>query len=134
MKTLWTNWLTAVMSKKVLVASVFVVTVLFLGISLNFPKKVEGKLDLFAKCLADKEVTMYGAAWCSHCQNEKAAFGNSFKFVPYVECPENPKECLAKEVKSYPTWIFPDERRFVGEQGLKKLSDESGCALPQKNQ
>src|SRR3989338_5071516 len=87
-------------------------------------------LDEFAQCLADKNVTMYGAEWCSHCQNEKNAFGSSFRLVPYVECPENPQECLAQKVDRYPTWIFPDGKKFVGEQGLQKLSEESGCSLP----
>lgn len=30
----------------------------------------------------------------------------------------------------YPTWIFQDGKKLVGEQGLRKLSQESGCALP----
>ncbi len=38
-------------------------------------------LDDFAKCLSEKGVTMYGAAWCSHCQNTKKTFGQSFQYV-----------------------------------------------------
>lgn len=99
-------------------------------------EKPAGYLDEFAKCLGDKKVTMYGAAWCSHCQNEKKAFGSSFSYVPYVECPADPKACIDKGIEGYPTWIFPaspggtESRKFIGEQGLKKLSIESGCALP----
>lgn len=89
------------------------------------------KLDGFAQCLAEKKITMYGAAWCSHCQNEKKAFGSSFKYIPYVECPDNPKACLDKGIKGYPTWIFPDGKKLEGEQGLEKLSNESGCSLPE---
>ncbi|MEK7089329.1 MAG: hypothetical protein AAB920_00745, partial [Patescibacteria group bacterium] len=44
-----------------------------------------------AQCLASKKVTMYGTYWCSHCQNQKALFGDAFKYVPYVECTENEK-------------------------------------------
>ena len=88
-----------------------------------------GQYDEFAKCLAVKGITMYGADWCSHCQNEKNAFGSAFEFVSYVECPKNIQQCLAKGIQGYPTWIFPDGRRFEGEQGLKKLSQESGCQL-----
>ncbi|MBI5133986.1 MAG: hypothetical protein HZA81_01190 [Candidatus Taylorbacteria bacterium] len=88
-------------------------------------------LDGFAQCLADKGATMYGAAWCSHCQREKAAFGGSWRLVPYVECPENTKLCVDKGIKGYPTWIFDDGRRFEGEQGIKKLSEVSGCPLPE---
>lgn len=85
--------------------------------------------DAFAQCLAEKEITMYGAEWCPHCQNEKKAFGSSFQYVPYVECPENQKLCIEKEIQGYPTWIFPDGRRLLGEQGLEKLSQASGCPL-----
>ena len=88
-------------------------------------------LDSFAQCLADGKVTMYGADWCPHCQNEKKEFGDSFRLVPYVECPDDPQRCLQEGIKGYPTWVFPDGRRLAGEQGLEKLSKESGCQLPQ---
>ena len=87
-------------------------------------------LDSFAQCLAGKGITMYGADWCPHCQQEKKAFGSAFKYVPYVECPENPKQCLDQGIQGYPTWIFPDGRKLVGEQGLETLARESGCILP----
>jgi len=89
-----------------------------------------GVYDEFAKCLAEKQITMYGAAWCSHCQNEKKAFGLSFQYVPYVECPQNSQLCLEKKIEGYPTWIFPDGKVLTGEQGVGKLSEASGCALP----
>lgn len=88
-----------------------------------------GQYDDFARCLAEKKVTMYGADWCSHCQNEKLAFGDSFRLVPYVECPQNIKACLDKGVEGYPTWILADGKKLVGEQGLEKLSAETGCPL-----
>ena len=90
-----------------------------------------GQLDTFAQCLAGKEVTMYGADWCPHCQSEKKSFGSSFRFISYVECPENPNQCLAAGVNSYPTWIFPDGKKLEGEQGIRRLSQESGCLLPE---
>lgn len=90
----------------------------------------ENKLVDFAKCLAEKKVTMYGAEWCPHCKKQKALFGSSFKYVPYVECPENTKVCLEKKVDGYPTWIFPDGKRLQGEQSLEELSKESSCSLP----
>ncbi len=93
----------------------------------NVPK---GKYDVFAQCLAQKKLTMYGAVWCSHCKAEKARFGDSFKYVPYVECTENPNQCLLKGVEGYPTWIDENGVKYVGEQGLEKLSKISGCELP----
>ena len=97
------------------------------------------ELVALAQCLAEKGVTMYGAAWCPHCQKEKREFGKAFRYVPYVECPENPERCLSLHVTGYPTWIFPDGysptgspvkgKRLVGEQGLTRLSEASGCPL-----
>ena len=88
------------------------------------------KYDVFAQCLASKKLTMYGAVWCSHCKAQKALFGNSFKYVPYVECTENPNECLAKGVEGYPTWIDEKGIKYEGQQSLEKLSEISGCELP----
>lgn len=99
------------------------------------PETVEtgpSKLDGFARCIAKKKIIMYGAEWCPHCQKQKALFGSAFRYISYVECPDNPKVCLDKGVKSYPTWIFPNGRRFEGEQSLEKLSKESSCPLPKK--
>ena len=118
---------------KIILASLVAVLVLaFLAfIFLGRPgNAVSNQLDSFAQCLASKGITMYGANWCPHCQNQKNRFGNSFKFVPYVECPDDPKRCLAAGVTAYPTWIFPDGRKLIGDQEIKKLSDESGCQLP----
>lgn len=96
------------------------------------PKTPFVNLDEFAKCLNQKGIVMYGANWCPHCQNEKKAFGKSFSFVNYVECPENPQRCLAAKIDGYPTWIFPDGRRLIGEQGIENLARESGCPVNQR--
>jgi len=85
--------------------------------------------DEFAKCLADKKVMMYGAAWCPHCLNEKKSFGDSFKYVPYTECPDNIQLCTDRGVRAFPTWILGDGRHLDGEQGLMKLSAETGCPI-----
>jgi len=122
------------MNTKILILAIVVVT-LFGAVYWFYSIKsqpVIGKYDDFAKCLASKNITMYGAAWCAHCQNEKKAFGDSFKYVPYVECPDEPQKCLNEGVTGYPTWVFPDSKKLVGEQGIEKLSQESGCPLPLK--
>ncbi len=93
------------------------------------PRVDTGALDEFARCLAQKSATMYGAYWCSVCKEEKKAFGISFRLVPYVECTAEPKKCLDAGIKGYPTWIFPDGRKFEGIQGVERLSQESGCPL-----
>lgn len=106
--------------------------IIFWMLSFRVATSKPGQYDDFAKCLASKSVTMYGADWCAHCQKEKLAFGDSFQFVPYVECPKDIKGCLAKGIEGYPTWIFPDGKKLIGEQGLEKLSLETGCPLIKK--
>ncbi|MEK7193409.1 MAG: hypothetical protein AAB652_01325 [Patescibacteria group bacterium] len=100
-----------------------------LSIWLFWPVPPHPELNQFAQCLSEKGVTMYGADWCPHCQNEKRAFGDSFRFVPYVECPKEPNRCIAAGINGYPTWVFADGTRFEGEQGIQKLSQKSGCPL-----
>ena len=99
-------------------------------------QETSAALDAFAQCLAERGAVMYGADWCPHCQNEKRAFGSSFRFIPYVECPDDPQRCLAAGITGYPTWIFPaspaggpDGKRLEGEQGIEKLAQESGCII-----
>lgn len=86
--------------------------------------------DDFARCLADKGAKMYGAEWCPHCQTQKNAFGSSFKFVPYVECPQSPQLCLEAGIEGYPTWILPSGEKLLGEQSFEVLAEKTGCALP----
>lgn len=122
------------MSKKILfIIGLIILAIILIVLYLYKPPLVaNSKFDDFAKCLASKNITMYGAAWCSHCQNEKKAFGDSFKYVPYIECPDEPQKCLNEGVTGYPTWVFPDGRKLIGEQGLEKLSQEGGCSFPSK--
>lgn len=87
-------------------------------------------LEEFAQCLGEWGVTMYGADWCSHCQDQKAMFGSAFARVPYVECPDEPKLCQSKGIEGYPTWLFPDGRKLEGAQNVETLARESGCTLP----
>jgi len=89
-------------------------------------------IDDFAKCLTQKNVVMYGASWCTHCQNQKKLFGSAFQFATYVECTENEKLCLAKGVEAFPTWINNDGLKKTGELSFAELAEFSGCALPVK--
>ncbi len=112
----------------IILAGVAITAAIFL--SFYFRGERRGDFDAFARCLTEKGATMYGADWCPHCQNEKNAFGDSFRLVPYVECPDEPKLCLEKGIEGYPTWILGNGKQLVGEQGMEKLSEESGCPLP----
>jgi hypothetical protein len=88
--------------------------------------------DDFAKCLTDNGAVMYGAEWCSHCKEQKAVFGDSFKYINYVECPENTKLCIEKGVEGYPTWIIGTSTKIEGfdNSTIQELSDATSCPLP----
>jgi hypothetical protein len=85
------------------------------------------KTVTLAKCLAQKKITMYGAAWCAHCKDQKEAFGSAWQYVPYVECPDNVQLCISKQIKGYPTWLKTDGTQLEGFVELKKLAEWAGC-------
>lgn len=100
----------------------------FLVVFLNTTRPSED-FSALAQCLSRKGVIMYGAAWCSHCQNQKNEFGKAFSFVPYVECPDSPQACIEAGIKAYPTWVFPDGTKIEGEISPVRLGELSGCSL-----
>ena len=87
-----------------------------------------GKYNTFAQCLTEKGIVMYGTEWCSHCQNQKKAFGSSFKFVNYVDCDKQAQSCDEAGVRGFPTWKIGGED-YPGEQNLFKLASLTGCDL-----
>lgn len=127
----------SIMSKKNVMWSLVVVVLIAAAIALYVSEANKpGPLDAFAKCLKDRGAIFYGAFWCPHCQNQKAMFGSSAHLLPYVECstPDGNSqlaECTAKGVQSYPTWVYPDGTRDVGEIPLATLAQKTGCTLPQ---
>jgi hypothetical protein len=94
-----------------------------------------GVYDAFARCLKDSGAIFYGAFWCSHCQEQKAAFGDSAHLLPYVECSaadgrNQTQICKDKKITGYPTWIFKDGSQLNGKVEMKVLSEKTGCSLP----
>jgi len=90
--------------------------------------------DSFARCLSEQGIKMYGAAWCSHCQAQKAAFGSGWQYVNYVECSTQSDQpqanvCSQAGIEGYPTWIFGDGTKLAGELTFEQLSQKSGCLL-----
>jgi thiol-disulfide isomerase/thioredoxin len=93
-----------------------------------------GPFDDFAKCLKDQGAVMYGAFWCPHCQDQKALFGKSQKFIEYVECSTADSRgttiaCQKENITSYPTWAFSDGSRQTGTMSLSLLAEKTGCEL-----
>lgn len=87
-----------------------------------------------AKHLASAGARMYGAFWCSHCYEQKQAFGQeAAKLLPYVECyPEGYRRgvklaqaCEDAKIEGFPTWVINGELR-PGEQELSELARLTG--------
>ncbi len=103
------------------------------------PKSAQaGQYDELAKCITAKGAKFYGAFWCSHCENQKKAFGTSQQYLPYVECSTADGQsqlqiCKDKNIDGYPTWEFADGSRVPGEMSLKDLAAKTGCSLPSTN-
>ena len=93
------------------------------------------KYDSFAQCLASKQAKMYGLYWCPHCIDQKAMFGASFRYIPYVECAIRGSKDLAPEckiagVRLFPSWQFGIDPPKEGVLSLEALSERTGCPLP----
>ncbi len=114
----------------VVVLALIIVVAILVMVLTNNSASGSPVVDSFAKCLASKNVTMYGAYWCPHCQNQKKLFGSSFQYVPYVECTQDVAKCTAMNIEGYPTWIFSDGSRAEGEQSFLDLSNKTGCPVP----
>jgi len=118
--------------RKIAIIAVIVVVAGSVGFTAKY--KHEHRYDGFARCLAGKNVTMYGLYWCEHCAEQKEMFGAAFKYVPYIECGikgqrgEQPS-CKDAGVKLFPTWQFRGERH-EGTLPLEAISDKAGCSLP----
>ncbi|MSU55322.1 MAG: hypothetical protein EXS46_02160 [Candidatus Taylorbacteria bacterium] len=114
-----------------------ILLILTIGL-LFYASKVSGgpsKYDGFAQCLGQKGATFYGAFWCPHCQKQKALFGKSKQYLPYVECstPDSRGQtpiCIERKITTYPTWYFGDTSSSTGEISLSVLAEKTGCVLP----
>jgi len=109
--------------------------ILLLGAFASAQQAQRDKVDSFAKCLTRKNATMYGNLLCSHCDDQRKMFGESFKFIHYVECsqtgtPQDVNTCKISQVRYTPTWILGNGERLVGVQTFKQLGEKTGCPLP----
>ena|SRR3989344_1550082 len=92
-----------------------------------FPiQKNPGEYDVFAQCITDSGLIMYGTEWCPHCQAQKKLFGKSFEFVDYIDCDRNRETCLIEGIQGYPTWKFEGES-YSGTRELSNLAEITGC-------
>jgi thioredoxin-related protein len=121
------------MNKKEILTPIIIVLVSILAVVVFafFNKTEPLNVDEFAKCVAEQELTMYGAVWCAYCAQNKKAFGESFKYINYVECPDNIQLCIDNGINAYPTWTDKEGKKYEGAQGLKGIAEITGCPLPE---
>lgn len=87
-------------------------------------------LDTFAKCLTEQWVTMYGAPTCSYCQKQKEMFGDSFQYIDYVDCTQEPQRC--GNLRGVPAWELNDGNVVEWLQSFASLAAKSNCPLPEE--
>ncbi|MFH0806123.1 MAG: hypothetical protein V1885_00080 [Candidatus Brennerbacteria bacterium] len=97
------------------------------------PKQVDAAVVELAQCLAGKGAIMYGTKTCPYCRAEKAAFGEAFQYISYVECTEEPNRCVEAKVEGVPLWTFSDGTRLEGKQGLEGLARAASCPYVPKD-
>lgn len=121
--------------QKVASITIGVVALIIIVIGLSWFGSKPGKYDDFAICLSESGAKFYGAFWCPHCKEQKAYFGSSQKFLPYIECstPDRQSQlqvCQDQEIQSYPTWKFDGDVTRPGTMSLEDLAEQTGCELP----
>ncbi len=114
--------------KGFLITAIVVATVLIITSYVIANNKTKPNYDEFAKCLTEKGAVMYGVYWCHYCNLQKKELGDSFKFINYVECSEEPDKCTQKEIDGFPTWVI-DNVKYEGKQPLQRLSSLTECKL-----
>ncbi len=122
--------------KEILTAVIVAIAVIVVTALLFWPtnKGPAKNYDKFAQCLSEKGAVEYGAYWCGHCKEQKEMFGDSFKFINYVECDAGgknarPELCEQAGITGYPTWII-NGKRLSGLQKFETLAAETNCTLP----
>lgn len=109
----------------ILLTITILMIILISGCSSSIPVGV----DDFAKCLTENGAEVYGSKDCPHCQTQKEMFGESVKFVNYIECTLNYQKCAEEEIKYLPTWKFADGAVTTGVKSFDYLADKTGCVL-----
>lgn len=84
-------------------------------------------IDQIAQCLWQKWVKMYGTETCSHCIDQKELFGDSFKYINYIDCATDTNACAKLEWT--PTREFPGWELLPGKQMISTLAEKAWCNI-----
>ncbi|MBA7612693.1 hypothetical protein ES703_19930 [subsurface metagenome] len=96
-------------------------------------------LEDFAKCLTDEDMKFYGSKNCGWCNKQKELFGDSMKYINYIECLDEESGEVTAECRTegifvpgglgVPTWQLSDGEKIPGFKTFEKLAELSGCSL-----
>ncbi len=111
--------------KKIIIVVGVLLTFLFLVGCNDVPSDTE----MFAQCLTDSGLKMYGSYQCGHCADQKEMFAEAFDKINYVECTISQDECINAGIKGLPTWTLADGTLLEGVQSFVELGKASGCDL-----
>ncbi|VVB79439.1 Uncharacterised protein [uncultured archaeon] len=78
-----------------------------------------------AKCIGDKS-ELYVKLGCTHCEDQKKMFGDSYQYLKTIDCFYNLDLCLNKSIQATPTWII-EGKQYVGLQQIETLQRVTGC-------
>jgi len=86
--------------------------------------------ERLARFLNEKGAVLYGSYQSQESSDQKALFGDSSKYLDYVECDAaglnaNPDECIAQKIDIYPTWIY-EGKQYAGKKTLAELAEIVG--------
>lgn len=107
------------------------ILVLLIGSVSYLTSKEDPAVAELAQCLTDKGAKMYGAFWCGACAEQKKLFGNTFKYIEYIECDARgddpqPELCQIEGISGYPTWKI-NGQTLTGVRSFEQLAGVAGC-------
>tara|TARA_Y100000310_G_C20097417_1_gene541130 strand:- start:45 stop:515 length:471 start_codon:yes stop_codon:yes gene_type:complete len=121
-------------NKKAIIIPIVILLLIVGGFWLFPGNNDPGKYDEFAQCISDSGAKFYGTFWCPHCKEQKKDFGQSAKYLPYIECstPDGRGTlpvCANAGIEGYPTWDFSNTERATGRLSFDQLSQKTGCSI-----
>ena len=115
-----------------------IVAFVIIFIIFNIPLNYGQNYDELAQCITEKEVNMYGSFKCGACAKVRTAFGDSFQYIPEIECHPDGEDsqwelCQEKNIEGTPTFIYEpngvEEKRYKGYLSPENLAKFAGCEI-----
>lgn len=78
-----------------------------------------------AKCIGQNSV-LYVQRGCSHCEDQKNLFGDSYQYLNITDCFYETQKCINNSIEATPTWVIKSQK-YVGVQTIETLKNLTGC-------